>query len=247
MLLRGAHASLRYDADPHALAAYLEELVYRHRLQVLTTTESRSRMLVRALRVRLGPNYRVVRRHEYLHVWDRRALRGRSHWAHLLAASPIRYWMMGKLGRRFLVGTQRLRHRGTGRLCRFSTGHAPSGIEGRAGRWRVGALLGRIASARNGFDRWGRTARRWQRGRRVQVLSLDANLDQRLAPWRVYLDRELGGRSVWHEDRPELGTHGRRVIDDVRVLGARVTRSRVDSSPRPPGVDHRAVVWAIDL
>lgn len=243
-----AHLSLRYDADQAAMARYVAEVATRHEAGILTTTESKSRRLTKLVRRELPRHYRAARRHEYIIVWDGR--RFRSLWpARLVILTPVRYWMLGANRRLFRMARKNLRHRDTGRRVRVEAAHAPSGIQG-GSSWRKRAKPNRIQAAKRGFRSWGRKVESLlsRRPRAVQLLNMDANLDERRPAWRRYLDATLGARSVWHGHMPRHGgTHGNRVIDVAHVVNVDVRSAWLTPVERPAGVDHRGFVYRVKL
>lgn len=235
--------SLRHDVAPALLANYCARVVCAHQLSAFTTTESRSRRLVRKLRRQLPEGWRVVRRHEYLLAWDTRVWGKRSR-PKLRTLAGIVY----ARGRRFRMAELELRHRVAARRVRLQSAHAPASIGGGHTSWRSSSPR-RVRAAQAGWARWGRHNARLARRRpdRVVVSHMDANLDQRSAHWRSYLADELGAPSVYAEHRPRAGTHGTRLIDTAHVAGARATDPVVSKVDRPRGLDHAALVYLLGL
>ena len=243
--MKAGHASLRFDADTDALAAYVARLVVVDDLGLLTTTESRSRALVKKVRARLPKRYRVLRRHEYLFVWDTTRL-SKAGRARLIVLTPLRFWSMGSLSKRFLVGQLDLRARDSRERVRVQVGHAPSGVQGGTASWRRNPEQNRVLAARRGFVAWGE---RIAAARGVVLAHMDANLDQRSPHWRGYLTHTLGAEAVWTGCLPPAGkgTHGSRVIDTAHVVGAPTRWPHLAETKRPEKVDHVAFVYNVDL
>lgn len=240
---RAGVVSLRFDADPDDQASYCADLVEQHRLSAFTTTESRSRRLARAMRRRLPAGWRVLRRHEYLLCFDTAVWGKRSH-AKLRTLSALTYG-----GRRFRMAEVELRHRATKLRARLQSAHAPRSIGGGHTRWRWVERL-RVRAAQRGWASWGEHNARLHRRRpdRVVLSHMDANLDQRSAHWRSYLAGELGAPSVYDRRRPTRGTKGTRLIDTAHVFGAAVVGGPwVSGIPRPAGIDHAAMFYAVEL
>lgn len=240
---RHGHWSLRFDADPDQVADALVDLITREQLALLTTTESRNRGLLRALRDRLPDGYAAVRRFEYLIIWHRPTYR--SSWLAALAVLDPRGWPMLGGRRLFRVARKRFRHRATGTRTRAEVGHAPSGVDAGPGHWSP-HHHDRVTIANHGFDRWGRRSRRYQRRHRdgALFLHMDSNLNQHASAWRAYLTKRLGAASIYVlAGVPEHGTHGDRLIDTAHVCGVRVGRAVVWLGKRPRKLDHRPVIY----
>lgn len=243
MTERHGHWSLRFDADPDLVARALVKWIRAERLTLATTTESRSRALVRALRRRLPDDYSVVLRFEYLIIWHRPTYR--SHWLAWLAVLDPRSWAMLGGRRQFRVARKRFTHRATGTRVPVDVGHCPSGVDGGPGHWSD-AHHDRVVIATRGFDKWGRRSRRYQRRHPHGALCLhmDSNLNQHAPAWRDFLNRRLAATSVYDlAGVPAHGSHGPRLIDTAHVLGLLVGRAQVFLGPRPRKLDHRPITY----
>lgn len=238
-----AHWSLRFDAEPDLVARALVKLIRAEGLTLLTTTESRDRALVRALRRRLPAGYGVVLRFEYLIIWHRPTYR--SHWLAALAVLDPRSWPMLGGRRLFRVARKRFTHRETGTRMRAEVGHAPSGVDGGPGHFAT-AHHDRVVIANDGFARWGRRARRYQRRhpRGALCLHMDSNLNQHAEQWRAFLTKRLAAASVYDlAGVPAHGSHGDRLIDTAHVVGLLVGHAVVYLGPRPHKLDHAPVTY----
>lgn len=240
----------RYDVPAEVFVRHLAGLVLEHAPTAFAASECRNRRLVRLLRAQLGSDYVVRRRHEYLCGWRRDQLRARGP-MRLWSVSGVRYWMLGRRQRLFLVAAQGFASRGSGRRWRLELGHAPSGVDG-GGRWRTGALPGRVEAAKQGWRAWGRRGRRYLRRHpdRYLVRMFDGNLHLGSARWDHYLAVMLDGATVWRRRPPLRGTHGGRVIDAGQVAAGeeaavRVTSAQVLGGELPAGVDHRPVLFGL--
>jgi hypothetical protein len=141
--------------------------------------------------------------------------------------------------RRYAVLFANHRVRKTVRRLRLMVNHSPSDVQV-GPKWRD--LPDRVNPYQRGIHRWGRwIARTGRRAPRVvQVAGLDSNLEQHLEVWRDYLEEELGLRSVWHDQQPKAGTHGRRLIDAIHT-NAEVVDADVVDIPRDHDLDHDLV------
>jgi hypothetical protein len=236
--LHFVHASGRYDAATSAVADYHARLVSDEQPHVLTATEAQQPGIVRATRQALGPQWRVRRRGEYLIAHHRDTLAPRG---------PVRQWLLTRIKvlprhRQLDPAAATFRHKPTGKRVRVMVAHAPAGVQD-GNHWSSDR---RVRAHRSGMPRWGRRIERGAR-RAVQVAVMDANLDQRRVRWRQWLTHALRAPSMWERRVPETGTHGPRLIDTGHVLGAPVTDARIVATPRPLGVDHRAIAFTVRL
>lgn len=237
------HASLRFDADPSAVATFLVDVITSHSLKLFTTTESRSRALVREIRRRLPDHYRVTRRGEFLIIWHRPTFRS-SRLAWLATLDPRSWPMLG--GHRLFTSARiRFEHRPTSRRVRLEITHAPSGVDDGPGHWGT-EFPERVRISQAGLERSGRGVARFH-GRHpdgVSIVHLDSNLNVARDIWRTWLDHTLNSPSVWTlAGVPFGGTHGSRLIDDSHVLGIDVDRASIVTRARPPKLDHRPFVY----
>jgi hypothetical protein len=238
------HHSLRFDADPETTAAFLVDVILSHNLKVYTTTESRSRRLVAALRRRLPAEYGVTRRFEYLVIWHCPSFRAHP-LAVLAALDPRSFAMLG--GRRmFRVARKRLTHVETGRRVRVEVAHAPSGVAAGPGVWSD-EFPDRVRISKAGFARWGHRLDRYRRRHpdAVALAHMDSNLDQFRPQWRNLLTHMMGATPSIYDlaGVPETGTHGDRLIDTAHVAGVDVDRVGIVTRSRPPKLDHRPVIY----
>lgn len=237
-----AHWSLRFDADPAAVAAALVALIETEGLALLTTTESANRRLLVELRKRLPAGYRAVRRFEYLIIWH--APTFAEHPAAWLAILDPRSWPMLGGRRLFRVARKRFTHRSTGRWVLVEAAHAPSGVDAGGGHWSH-AHPDRVTISNHGFAAWGNRARRYGRRhpRAAQVKHLDSNLNQQAEAWRRFLERRLASPSIWSVcGVPDDGTEGSRLIDTAHVSLA-VADARVLHPTKPPKLDHDPIAY----
>ena len=237
------HASLRFDADPDPVAAFVVDVVTTHNLKLFTTTESRSRKLAAAIRRLLPHGYKVTRRGEFLIIRHDAAFRS-SRVAWLATLDPRTWPMLG--GHRTFTSTRtRLVHRPTSRPVRLEVTHSPSGVDGGPGHWDP-EFPERVKIAEAGLSRIGRRVSRFhdRRPDGVSIVHLDSNLNVAREIWRQWLDHTLNSPSVWTlAGVPFQGTHGSRLIDDAHILGADVDRAAVVTRSRPPKLDHRPFIY----
>lgn len=138
-----------------------------------------------------------------------------------------------------LIGLS-LRHRATGKRVTFEVLHTPSAIEGHGG---LVAGVRRAKAMNEAMT--GILKRRKAHKHEDTVLSGDWNLNLKL-PWvQAYFRARLRGfRNGWRI-MPKSGTHGKRLIDGVRITRRlRIIGSSMVLSP-VAGFDHRMVLTTI--
>lgn len=232
------HASLRFDANPKAVANYLVDLLTGFHLTLLTTTESNSRALVTALRKILPDGYKVTRRGEYLIIWQTSTYHARKLSAAVSLLDP-RFWLTFGHRRYFRVYRKAFTHKPTGRRFRAEVAHAPRDPSGDKNR---------LSISNAGLNAWGRQIARYRKRHphAALVAHLDSNRDQLNDALRHDLEQRLHALSVWSlAGEPSTGSHGAKLYDTAHVVGLTLNRgdAKVVQGDRPPKLDHAAIVY----
>lgn len=245
MTRRWAHISLKWSAHPDDVADYIAHAVRRLGLEGFTSTEGKGRR--RAVARKLGPEWRVQSRGEFL-IGTRRKAFGRRptlplpRYRHAKGAD----WSNGPHAgpRRFAAMFGNYRDRATRRRVRVIVTHAPSHVQV-GGVWRD--LPHRVRPYQRGMAWLGGQVQKVGHHRNVtQLVCMDSNLDQHLITWRTYLTGLLGLPSIYTTELPHEGTEGHRLIDTCHT-NARVSNVRVVKLPRAKVLDHDLVTWDVGL
>lgn len=242
-IVRCAHLSLKWSADPVAVGKYLADVVAAEHPDLINCTEAKGSATT--VRRHLGPTWAVAARGEYLVCYRRAAISPWNGWPSRLRTASGASWSNGPHAgtRRFQVQFTNLRHRASGKRLRVMVLHAPSHVQ-TGGTWRK--LPARVNPYQRGIHMVGRWVAK-VRGRGVtQLLTMDSNLEQHLSVWRDYLEEQTGLPSIWHDTRPPEGTEGTRLIDTAHT-NARVHNGRVLTVKRPSVFDHRGIGFDIEL
>lgn len=138
-----------------------------------------------------------------------------------------------------------LRHVKSGRVVNFEVFHTPSAIEGKNGLIR---LVRRSKAMLECLSAISLHRRADLKGEPV-VLAADWNLNLKLVWVQAFLRARLRRlRSAWKRPLPDDGSHGKRLIDGIRIskhLRAIGRGSRLRSLIRP--FDHRSVTTVLGL
>lgn len=245
MTIRVAHASGRYDADPHEVAAYIAENIRRLRLDLVTTTESQQRGIGGIVRETVGERFGVAKKGEYLCIWRRSLFSRRPRQSpRMLHVSHI----LGLIAwRQMRAAVFPIQLHGPGIPVDAVSSHAPSAVQSGA-RWSDNRR--QVSASQRGHRRLGRwiLRRRAARPRLVILVGEDSNLDHHLRTWREWLRTNLHAPSIWATEQPARGSHGHRLIDVISATSGPLVKvtvldSGVSPIHRPIGYDH-ALVWA---
>ena len=236
-----AHLSLHHAAKPRGVAAYVAGVVDEG-ATLITTTETNGGM-VRAIRLKLGPEWRITRQGEYAIAWDRSQWReSRAKIQHL---RRITYVHAGRDAWRDVYdGSRRLVHRETMRPVRVDVVHLPSAVQ-KGPHFRTDSAK-QVRAWREGTHRLGRRAAGRDPGL-VQLLAMDTNVDYGHWIWRDRMTDRIGMPSIWQLTQPIRGTHrGGRLIDAEHTT-APTSRARLVRTPVPPDVDHHGIRFRLHL
>lgn len=246
--IRIGHASGRFDVLVALMAAYFAALIRRHRLDVLTTTECQGWRYARATRKAVGKAYRVQRHGEHLTI-TRRAIVEALRPGRTLFVNNIRRLASWKQMRPSVF-----RYRIHGVIVRVVVVHGPASIQ-EGHDWNDDDQPEQVRNARIGWRRVGDNMQAYQDRHpdHVQILTYDGNLALELAKWINWFEDTIGSDehpapSVWRKARLIGDTHGDRTIDGAQRMGpARFHACTVSDVPRPRKLDHKALVFSVDL
>lgn len=138
-----------------------------------------------------------------------------------------------------LIGVP-LKHKASGRVVVRCVVHTPSAVEGKSGLVEGARRALAYRETLSGIASVRKSLRKRFPGAAI-VVAGDWNLNLRL-PWTKALIRTAmpGLKSSWRS-MPQRGTHGTRVIDDIRH-NKRLVVKRTGLLPRPLGFDHTPVL-----
>lgn len=241
------HHSGRFNRTGAALGAALAAQAQLPGVSVIGVTETARKARDRGAREALSPIGWDYAHPEYAEcglAYDRDA------WQLLdltmVQVSQYKTWSKtGHLRSPFTVPMVSMRSKVDHLVYTFTVGHTPSAVQ--AGHhWRHN---GRARQHRDGLKGWRQALRRYHRDHPAPggtVVSMDANLDIRLAVWRRYLRRSFPGYTLVTDPHPQ-GTHaGGRAIDVTLVSrqlrARRWWRGRKVRVLRAPDSDHRSIM-----
>lgn len=241
------HHSGRYDHTGAELGAALVAQAQLPGVSVIGVTETANKHRAGAAFLALsGIGWAYAHQHnaECAVAYDR------ADWTLLdltmVQVTEVRTWSKtGHLRAPFTVPMVTLRSKTDHLTYTFTVGHTPSAVQ--AGkRWRQN---GRARQHRDGLRGWRQALRRYHKAHPAPggtVVSMDANLDVRLAVWRRYLRRSFPGYTLV-TDPHMVGTHaGGRVIDVTLVSRQlrprRWFKGRRIRVMRAPDSDHKSTL-----
>lgn len=254
---------MKDDATPAQVAAHVKRIIRRHKVHVVTGTEAQrgdSRAVAAAV-----PGYGSRRAGGRIVTWRKERLRivfsgyfrltevydDPEGWRDMHVGVFVLEDLANGLHHCFIVPH-------AAATVQHGTGWNPRNVKGRQSHEQGWPKVRELADAAESGElaEWVRgrpetyDARPLDKmGRALAYVNTDANLDQKVRKWRVWLSGQLGRPSVWSGRVPKLGSHGAkfgRLIDTCHTT-VRVVRAFVSRMKKRWPMDHGVIVMVFDL